>query len=124
MERTALRQCYAILGLDDSATPRQIKRAYRRRVKKYHPDTHPGRREWAARKLREVMRAYRLLRTCEGFEPAPTDALSGRENRPRIAPPDSRCREFSGARAEHLRMYAASRGPARLARGARLDVVA
>lgn len=55
---------YAVLGVDPTATPREIGRAYRQLVRKYHPDTSRADnalRESEAQELRQVMRAYEVL---------------------------------------------------------------
>ena len=33
---------YAVLGVPEDATPEEIRQAYRRLAKQYHPDLHPG----------------------------------------------------------------------------------
>ncbi len=48
---------YEILGLSYGATDEEVTKAYRKLVKKYHPDLHPGDEE-AARKMREINEAY------------------------------------------------------------------
>ena len=35
---------YAVLGVAPTATTQQINRAYRRLLRRHHPDTRPGRR--------------------------------------------------------------------------------
>ncbi|KAM3413821.1 hypothetical protein BST61_g10504 [Cercospora zeina] len=51
---------YKILGLDNSADDRDLKKAYRRLSKKYHPDKNPD-DETAAKKFVEVSEAYETL---------------------------------------------------------------
>jgi curved DNA-binding protein CbpA len=52
---------YDILSVNRKATQPEIKRAFRRLAKKYHPDTNPREGERAARRLKEVITAYRVL---------------------------------------------------------------
>ena len=62
-----------ILGLQASATPAEIKAAYRRLVKLQHPDRYgddPQGREAAERRLTQVIEAYRCLRRPAATEPA------------------------------------------------------
>src|ERR671915_2411719 len=51
---------YVILGLPHGATESDIKRAYRRLARRFHPDINPGDREAAAR-FRDVLSAYEVL---------------------------------------------------------------
>ena len=54
------RDCYEILGISKSATDDEIKKAYRRMAKQYHPDANPGNKE-AEDKFKEVNEAYSIL---------------------------------------------------------------
>jgi|GEM_PF-1518046 hypothetical protein len=49
-----------VLGLRPGASPEEIKRAFRRRVKLCHPDLHPGDAD-AATRMKELTRAYSRL---------------------------------------------------------------
>ena len=60
---------YKILGVSPNASDEEIKRAYRRLAKEYHPDRNPGDRE-AARKMQEVNAAYEQIKNPEKAEPA------------------------------------------------------
>lgn len=51
---------YDILGLDRGASAASVQRAYRRLVRRYHPDLNPGDAE-AARLYGEVTRAFEIL---------------------------------------------------------------
>ena len=60
--RTQQESYYDILDVDRTASQDDIKRAFRKLAKKYHPDTYPGESKRAAsRKLKQVMAAYRVL---------------------------------------------------------------
>ena len=48
---------YQILGVDRNASDEEIKRAYRKLAKQYHPDANPG-DEYAAKKMQEINDAY------------------------------------------------------------------
>ena len=51
---------YEALGVDKSATPEQIKSAYRKLAKQHHPDLNEG-NEQAAQKFKEINEAYQVL---------------------------------------------------------------
>lgn len=53
---------YKVLGLSYGATDEQVTKAYRKLVKKYHPDLHPGDEE-AARKMSEINEAYDQIKS-------------------------------------------------------------
>ena len=52
---------YAVLGVSRSATDDEIKQAYRRLAKRYHPDLHPDDPQ-AAAKMNEINEAYDLIK--------------------------------------------------------------
>ena len=51
---------YKILGVADSATPKEITKAYRKLARDSHPDTHPGDAA-AEERFKEVSGAYDVL---------------------------------------------------------------
>ncbi|MCX4286189.1 MAG: DnaJ domain-containing protein, partial [Clostridia bacterium] len=51
---------YKVLGVDKNASQEQIKSAYRKLAKQYHPDLHPGDNA-AAEKFKEVNEAYSVV---------------------------------------------------------------
>ena len=55
------RDLYEILGVDRSASAAELKSAYRKLAKQYHPDVNPGDAE-AEKKFKEVTNAYDTLK--------------------------------------------------------------
>ncbi len=55
---------YKVLGVSPDASDEEIKRAYRKLAKKYHPDLNPGDAE-AAKKMQEVNAAYEQIKNPE-----------------------------------------------------------
>src|SRR6187549_3357008 len=51
---------YVILGLEHGASESEIRRAYRRLARRFHPDINPGDRTAEAR-FREILEAYETL---------------------------------------------------------------
>lgn len=51
---------YKILGVDRNATQEEIKKAYRRLARRYHPDVNPGNKE-AEQRFKEISMAYEVL---------------------------------------------------------------
>ncbi len=54
------RDYYEVLGVDKSISEDELKKAYRKAAKKYHPDLHPGDAE-AEKNFKEVNEAYEVL---------------------------------------------------------------
>ncbi len=54
------RDLYEIIGVSRSASAEEIKKAYRRLAKKYHPDVNPGNKQ-AEEKFKEVTAAFEVL---------------------------------------------------------------
>ncbi len=58
------RDYYEVLGVDKSVGDDELKKAYRKMAKKYHPDLHPGDAE-AEKSFKEVNEAYEVLSNSE-----------------------------------------------------------
>ena len=61
------RDPYEVLGVSKNASEDDIKQAYRRLAKQYHPDLHPGDAE-CARKMNEINEAYDLLKNPQAYQ--------------------------------------------------------
>ncbi len=64
MSATGARDFYDVLGVSRGADEKEIKRAFRRLARKYHPDANPGNKE-AEKKFKEISEAYETLRDPE-----------------------------------------------------------
>lgn len=57
---TTVKDYYKILGVSKNATKEEIKKAYRRLARKYHPDLNPDNKE-SEEKFKEVQEAHEVL---------------------------------------------------------------
>lgn len=55
---------YSVLGVDEKVTPEELKKAYRKLAKKYHPDANPGDTK-AEDRFKEISEAYDILGSTE-----------------------------------------------------------
>jgi len=56
----AAKDFYQTLGVTDKATPEEVKKAYRKLAKQYHPDANPNKPE-AAEKFKQISEAHSVL---------------------------------------------------------------
>ena len=61
-----MRDPYQVLGVSPGASDEEIKKAYRRLAKQYHPDRNPGDGE-AARKMQEINAAYEQIKDPDAY---------------------------------------------------------
>ena len=66
---------YQVLGVSRDASDEEIKRAYRKLAKQYHPDTNPG-DEYAAKKMKEINDAYDQIKNPDKYR-SPTAGGQG-----------------------------------------------
>src|SRR6201998_4885186 len=60
MPPTQQKDYYAILGVKKKATPEEIRKAFRKLARKYHPDVNPGDKK-AEEKFKEISEATDVL---------------------------------------------------------------
>lgn len=58
---------YEVLGIEKGASKEEIKKAYRKKAKEYHPDLHPDDPK-AAEKMNEINEAYDMLSNPEKYQ--------------------------------------------------------
>src|SRR6201996_495551 len=77
---------YQILGITRGADPEEIKKAYRKLARKYHPDV--SKEKNAEEKFKELSEAYEVLRDADkraAYDQLGRDFRNGQQFRP---PPD------------------------------------
>lgn len=67
---------YKVLGVSRDADKDEIKRAYRRKAKEYHPDLHPDDPK-AAEKMNEINEAYDMINNPEKYRKQSTQGQGG-----------------------------------------------
>jgi DnaJ-class molecular chaperone len=102
---------YAILGVDKKATAKEIKQAYRKLARKYHPDVNPGDQSSEA-KFKEINEAHEVLSDPEkrkkydqygdNWQYADQFAQAGREQGPWSYSPGGATFEYSDLGGEGL----------------------
>ena len=60
MSTLDVNECYQVLGVDSTSTPKEIKQAYRKLSLKYHPDRNPEFDD--GKKFKEISDAYQFLK--------------------------------------------------------------
>lgn len=58
---------YQVLGVDKNASEDEIRQAYRRLAKQYHPDLNPG-DAYAAQKMNEINQAYEQIKNPQAYQ--------------------------------------------------------
>jgi len=64
-------KCFEVLGIPDTSTEDEIKRAYLKLARKWHPDKNPNQSEEDAAKFKEILEAYEILMGLRVEEPQP-----------------------------------------------------
>lgn len=71
------RDYYEVLGVARTASPEEIKQAYRRLAREYHPDMNPENKKAAEEKFKELSEAYEVLADTEKRRRYDTMGFSG-----------------------------------------------
>ena len=67
---------YKVLGVSPDASDEEIKRAYRKLAKQYHPDLNPG-DEAAAKKMQQINAAYDQIKNPEKYQQQQSSGYGG-----------------------------------------------
>ncbi len=86
---------YELLGVDRSATDKEIKAAYRKMARKWHPDLHPQKeKKEAEEKFKRINEAYEVLKDPEKRERYNRLGSRWKDGQDFQAPPDSGGRQY------------------------------
>ena len=86
---------YDVLGVSKTATPTEIKKAYRKLAMKYHPDKNPGNKE-SEEKFKQIAQAYEVLSDEEKRKKYDTFGKDGLNNHQFASAQDIFSRFFGG----------------------------
>ena len=69
---------FKVLGVRDDCSDADLKKAYREKSKKWHPDQNPGKEEYAEKRFQEVQEAYRQIQDARqrGTSAVPAESVS------------------------------------------------
>ena len=65
--RAYLQECYTLLGVDESASQEEVKRAFRKQAISVHPDTSELPHDAAEDKFRALSNAYEYIKSARGW---------------------------------------------------------
>ncbi len=87
---------YKVLGVPPGASQEEIKKAYRKKAKEYHPDLHPD-DPGAAEKMNQLNEAYEMLQNPEKFRAGQgRESYAGRQDGPQSGQGYGRYGDFGG----------------------------
>ncbi|MDE1819286.1 MAG: DnaJ domain-containing protein [Euryarchaeota archaeon] len=99
---------YRVLGVDRSAGPEELRRAYRRLLRRYHPDVYQGDRRVAEANTRQLREAYETLNDPvrrREYDHLSSSPKAGPGAPRRSPPPVPRSRDLSDLESYRLRDY-------------------
>lgn len=77
---------YQVLGVSPNASEDEIRQAYRRLAKQYHPDLHPGDRT-AAQKMNEINAAYDAIKNPQAYRQQQAQQQAQQQTRQQYSQP-------------------------------------